>query len=234
MFLTNEKRRNTVWLGSFFTRKWNNVSDIVYFEKEYGGKPLLKKAKSLAKENNLIFNSSMVNENSKHLWASSGWLEKEKLNVLSLNLKNLNKKDLREVSPEFLTNSHFEELLHLDKNIFDEYWQNSLASFQETLDSCNKNYLFKQTNGEEIVGYAILGVTNGFSYLQRFGINKNCHSLGYGQNMLEDVISFAKRKNFINMKLNTQEKNFVAQNLYLKNGFEFTKTNFIIFESNHI
>ena len=234
MFLTDEKQRNTHWLGSFFTRKWNNASELVYFEKEYGGKPLLKRAKRIAVEKGLIFNSSMVNSNNQYLWKTSGWLEKEKLNVLSLNLKTTKNNNLNNIIPETLSKSHFQELLELDINIFDEYWQNSLASFQETLESCNQNYLFKQTNNNAVIGYAILGVTNRFSYLQRFGINKNNHSLGFGQNLLENIISFAKNKKYINIKLNTQEKNLKAQNLYLKNGFEFTKTNFIIFESDHI
>ena len=234
MLLTDEKQRNTHWLGSFFTRKWNNASELVYFEKEYGGKPLLKRAKRIAVEKGLIFNSSMVNSDNQYLWKTSGWLEKEKLNVLSLNLKTTKNNNLNNIIPETLSKSHFQELLELDINIFDEYWQNSLASFQETLESCNQNYLFKQTNNNAVIGYAILGVTNRFSYLQRFGINKNNHSLGFGQNLLENIISFAKNKKYINIKLNTQEKNLKAQNLYLKNGFEFTKTNFIIFESDHI
>ena len=67
----------------------NKVTESVlaYFEKEYGGKPLLKRAKRIAVEKGLIFNSSMVNSDNQYLWKTSGWLEKEKLNVLSLNLK---------------------------------------------------------------------------------------------------------------------------------------------------
>ena len=43
MFLTNEKKKHSTWQGTFYTRKWNDQTPVVYFEKLYGGRPLLKK-----------------------------------------------------------------------------------------------------------------------------------------------------------------------------------------------
>ena len=45
MYLTNEKTKHSSWVGSYKTRKWNDVTSIIYFEKVYGGKSLLKKIK---------------------------------------------------------------------------------------------------------------------------------------------------------------------------------------------
>ena len=56
MFLTDEKKKHNSWQGTFYTRKWNDNTSIVYFEKAYGGKPLLKKINQIADQNNLIFN----------------------------------------------------------------------------------------------------------------------------------------------------------------------------------
>ena len=55
MFLTDEKKKHNSWQGTFYTRKWNDDTSIVYFEKAYGGKPLLKKINQIAGQNNLIF-----------------------------------------------------------------------------------------------------------------------------------------------------------------------------------
>ena len=82
MFLTNEKKKHSTWQGTFYTRKWNDQLPVVYFEKIYGGKPLLKKVNQLALHENLIFNSSMVDENNSEVWLSAGWKILEKLNSL--------------------------------------------------------------------------------------------------------------------------------------------------------
>ena len=47
MFLTNEKKKHSTWQGTFYTRKWNDQTPVVYFEKLYGGRPLLKKVNHL-------------------------------------------------------------------------------------------------------------------------------------------------------------------------------------------
>ena len=50
MFLTDEKKRHNSWQGTFYTRKWNDDTSIAYFEKLYGGKPLLKKTFNQTKD----------------------------------------------------------------------------------------------------------------------------------------------------------------------------------------
>ena len=83
----------------------------------------------------------------------------ERLNVLSVNLRNLELSNTISQNFENFTKNNINELVSLDKSIFDPYWQNSEAAFIETLDSCNQNYLFKQYDEDLLVGYAILGVT---------------------------------------------------------------------------
>ena len=56
MYLTNEKTKHSTWVGSYKTRKWNDVTSIIYFEKVYGGKSLLKKIKLEAENAGLHFN----------------------------------------------------------------------------------------------------------------------------------------------------------------------------------
>ena len=126
MFLTNEKKKHNSWQGTFYTRRWNDDNSIAYFEKSYGGKPLLKKINQIAAENNLIFNSSMVNENNSQIWRTSGWEVVHRLNVLSLNLKNVESSDEKVVNAVAetdldLTIINFSELEKLlkgtDKNL---------------------------------------------------------------------------------------------------------------------
>ena len=94
MFLTNEKKKHSTWQGTFYTRKWNDITPVVYFEKLYGGKPLLKKINQFAIQENLTFNSSMIDESNAVVWQLAGWQVLEKLNVLSLDLKNIKKGEL--------------------------------------------------------------------------------------------------------------------------------------------
>ena len=234
MFLTNEKKKHSAWQGTFYTRKWNDQTPVVYFEKVYGGRPLLKKINQLALQENLIFNSSMIDENNSAVWQSAGWKVLEKLNVLSLNLTSIKQSDKNIENVEAFTDTKIPEILKLDKNIFDPYWQNSSAAFKETIESCVHNYLFTQKANNETVGYGILGVTRNYGFLQRFGIVKKHQNSGLGKDMLEDVVAFSKQKKLINVRLNTQIQNKHAQNLYLNNGFVYTKTNFLILAtSNH-
>ena len=228
MFLTNEKKKHSTWQGSFYTRKWNDQTPIVYFEKLYGGKPLLKKVNKLALQENLIFNSSMVDENNSAVWQSAGWKVFEKLNVLSLNLKGIEQSGKNIANVNIFSKAKIPEVLSLDHNIFEPYWQNSSAAFIETIESCVHNYLFIQKANNDIVGYGILGITRNYGFLQRFGIVKKYQNSGLGKKLLDDIITFSKQKRLISVRLNTQTQNKHAQSLYLNNGFVHTKTNFLI------
>ena len=233
MFLTNEKKKHSTWQGTFYTRKWNDQIPVVYFEKLYGGKPLLKKINQLAHQENLIFNSSMVNENNFAAWQSAGWEVLEKLNVLSLNLKSVKQSEVNIDNVETFNDTKIPEVLELDHEIFDPYWQNSNAAFKETIESCSHNYLFTQKDNDETVGYGILGITRNYGFLQRFGIVKKNQNSGLGKDLLENIITFSKQKKLINVRLNTQTQNKNAQSLYLNNGFVFTRTNFLILASSN-
>ncbi len=234
MFLTNEKKKHSTWQGTFYTRKWNDHTPVVYFEKLYGGRPLLKKINQLALQENLIFNSSMVDESNSAVWQSAGWEILEKLNVLSLNLKNIKHSDINVNNVKAFTDMNIPEVLELDHEIFDPYWQNSSAAFKETIESCVHNYLFIQKAGDDTAGYGILGVTRSYGFLQRFGIVKKYQNSGLGKELLKDIVTFSKQKKLVNIRLNTQTQNKHAQSLYLNNGFVYTKTNFLILAtSNH-
>lgn len=233
MFLTDEKKKHNSWQGTFYTRKWNDDTSIVYFEKAYGGKPLLKKINQIAGQNNLIFNSSMVDESNSETWKVSGWEEVQKLNVLSLNLKHVKYSDREVENVEIFTNKKIPEIINLDHKIFDSYWQNSVAAFNETISSCTHNYLFMQKKDNNTVGYGILGVTRNYGFLQRFGIDKEFQQRGFGKILLSEIVKFSKQKKLINIRLNTQEQNTHAKNLYLNNGFTPTKTNFLILSTSN-
>ena len=48
-------------------------------------------------------------------------------------------------------------MLELDHKIFEDYWKNSKSSLEETMKSCNNNYLFKSGGENNLDGYEILG-----------------------------------------------------------------------------
>ena len=231
MYLTNEKTLNLKLNGSFYTRKWNEFVDYVYFEKIIGGKSLLKTMNKTSKELNLSFNSSMINEKEKQKWSEAGWVQKHSLLICESNLKNIkkiNRSDNKSIEHKRFNLSDIDTLLALDGKIFSPYWKNSYSNFVETMKSCNNNHLFKIFSENELRGYAILGETRGFTYLQRFGIDKDFQNQGMGKELIHYILSFAKSKNYKKMKLNTQENNEAALRLYTKNSFSISKKKLLI------
>ena len=234
MYSTENKRIHYFYNGIFYTRKLNNFVEDILFEKLYGGESLLKKILRVSKDSKISFSSSMINENSIKPWLRSGWAIGHKLNVCMLNLKNLNIKNVdgyKNIEIKKLEGKDIQYLLDLDHKIFDDYWKNSKASFEETMKSCNNNYLFKSGEGNDLDGYAILGETRKFTYLQRIGIVKDYQGSGLGDNLLRSVVDFALKRKFLNIKLNTQNDNVSALNLYKKNNFQIMPRKLVIMKT---
>ena len=234
MYSTENKRIHYFYNGIFYTRKLNNFIEDILFEKIYGGESLLKKILRVSKDSKISFSSSMINENSIKPWLRSGWAIGHKLNVCMLNLKNLNIKNVdgyKNIEIKKLEGKDIQYLLDLDHKIFDDYWKNSKASFEETMKSCNNNYLFKSGEGNDLDGYAILGETRKFTYLQRIGIVKDYQGSGLGDNLLRSVVDFALKRKFLNIKLNTQNDNVSALNLYKKNNFQIMPRKLVIMKT---
>ena len=234
MYSTENKRIHYFYNGIFYTRKLNNFVEDILFEKLYGGESLLKKIFRVSKDSKISFSSSMINENSIKPWLRSGWAIGHKLNVCILNLKNLNIKNVdgyKNIEIKKLEGEDIQYLLDLDHKIFDDYWKNSKASFEETMKSCNNNYLFKSGEGNDLDGYAILGETRKFTYLQRIGIVKDYQGSGLGDNLLRSVVDFALKRKFLNIKLNTQNDNVSALSLYKKNNFQIMPRKLVIMKT---
>ena len=234
MYSTENKRIHYFYNGIFYTRKLNNFVEDILFEKLYGGESLLKKILRVSKDSKISFSSSMINENSIKPWLRSGWAIGHKLNVCVLNLKNLNIKNVdgyKNIEIKKLEGEDIQYLLDLDHKIFDDYWKNSKASFEETMKSCNNNYLFKSGEGNDLDGYAILGETRKFTYLQRIGIVKDYQGSGLGDNLLRSVVDFALKRKFLNIKLNTQNDNVSALSLYKKNNFQIMPRKLVIMKT---
>ena len=234
MYSTENKRIHYFYNGIFYTRKLNNFVEDLLFEKLYGGESLLKKILRVSKDSKISFSSSMINENSIKPWLRSGWAIGHKLNVCILNLKNLNIKNVdgyKNIEIKKLEGEDIQYLLDLDHKIFDDYWKNSKASFEETMKSCNNNYLFKSGEGNDLDGYAILGETRKFTYLQRIGIVKDYQGSGLGDNLLRSVVDFALKRKFLNIKLNTQNDNVSALSLYKKNNFQIMPRKLVIMKT---
>ena len=234
MYSTENKRIHYFYNGIFYTRKLNNFVGDILFEKIYGGESLLKKMLKISKDSKISFSSSMINENSTKPWLRSGWAIGHKLNVCILNLKNLNIKNVdryKNIEIKKLEGEDIQYLLDLDHKIFDDYWKNSKASFEETMKSCNNNYLFKSGEENDLDGYAILGETRRFTYLQRIGIVKDYQGSGLGDNLLRSVVDFALKRKFVNIKLNTQNHNVSALSLYKKNHFQIMPRKLVIMKT---
>ena len=75
---------------------------------------MLKRFNAESVDNNLIFHSSMVNENLSEQWISSGWKEIAKLNVLSLNLRDIEVSNPITPNHETFKESSIDNLIDLE------------------------------------------------------------------------------------------------------------------------
>ena len=136
MYLTDEKKLNFRINGLFYTRKWNDYVNYVYFENVFGGKSLLKNINKKSEELGLIFNSSMVNESEEKKWLDSGWFKKHNLLACETHLKDVqggSLKPSKSINHKRLVTSDIAELIKVDGRIFEPYWKNSYSNFIETM-----------------------------------------------------------------------------------------------------
>jgi len=221
MSSVDKKRKVYTLYGSYETRMWNDEVNIHYFDKKRGGKYYLHKCSDKATYENLIFNSSLVSSDQLEIWLKGGWsIARE----LCLYTYLFNKPMSHNIKGEFFEIKKFdidifEEIVLLDKEIFEPYWRSSTLSLFDTLKSCRETILYTYKQREDLLAYGIVGMTMRSSFLQRFAVHPEIQRSGLGTSMLESILKDMSKKKMISMKLNTQPQNVAAQKLYKNKGF---------------
>lgn len=233
MFSVDNKKKVYSLYGSYETRKWNDDVDICYFNKKRGGKRFLYRCAKKARYEKLIFNSSLVNSDQTKIWTEAGWRVSKELLLYThfFSVAEINNHIGKEVQVSKISILDFDEIVRLDKEIFEPYWRSSSLTLLDTLKSCRDVYLYSYRERSRIISYAIVGITMRSSFLQRFAVHPKKQNMGLGSRMLEFVMNDMRKKKMISMRLNTQPDNIVAQKLYKNKKFSLSNQKLAIMTS---
>ncbi len=77
----------------------------------------------------------------------------------------------------------------------------------------------RSARNNEAVGYALTGHSGGSGYLQRLAVHPACRQQGIGTLLVNDALSWIRRRGAVTGWVNTQKTNESALRLYQKLGF---------------
>ena len=117
--------------------------------------------------------------------------------------------------------SDFELIKNSLKSDFDDFWNEKFLK-QELLNTDSIFLLVKDTISDEILGFAGIEIVLDEAELMNIVIRKNKRGLGIGKSLMEKIINIAKENNIKILKLEVNEKNLIAINLYKSFGFKQT------------
>ena len=100
---------------------------------------------------------------------------------------------------------------------FDDFW--NYNTFKSELENTNSHYIIAKTNGK-IVGFA--GIWDGIDqmHITNIVVHKKYRKNKIGSKLLEQLIILTKQYNHKFLTLEVNEKNIIAQKLYLKYNFK--------------
>lgn len=117
--------------------------------------------------------------------------------------------------------SDFELIKNNLKSDFDDFWNENILK-QELLNTDRIFLVVKDTISDEILGFAGIEIVLDEAELMNIVIRKNKRGLGIGKSLMEKIINIAKENNIKILKLEVNEKNLIAINLYKSLGFKQT------------
>lgn len=115
-------------------------------------------------------------------------------------------RDLRSVAP-------------IDDESFDGVWRLGPLGLAEALVATPRSTLLLTSDGDRIVGFAIVGFGNRAGYLQRIAVAPDHRGLGLGRGLLRESLRWSIGRGAVHMLLNTRQGNDAATALYASEGF---------------
>ncbi len=111
-------------------------------------------------------------------------------------------------------------VLELDQAAFEPFWQLDHTGLLQTIDATAASRFRVYEVGDEIVGYAVTGRSDGRGYLQRVGVAPAAQGQGVGRALVVDALRWLRRFRASRASVNTQLDNHAALRLYRQCGFE--------------
>lgn len=160
---------------------------------------------------------------STRVWRRSGFDDYETLDVME---RLLNGKPAATTPPEvwFETDPDWGEILDVDRSAFEGFWGMSSLGLREAYRTNRSTALPVVTDGDRILGYALVGSQWGTVYLHRIAVRPDESGRGLGAALLKASIDWGHRSGGRSMVLNVRPENRRAKRLYENLGFTDTGT----------
>lgn len=120
-----------------------------------------------------------------------------------------------------MTLEHFKEIESHIQTDFDSFWKPSI--FEQELHNPNSKYFVAILNNE-IVGIAGIWKAIDVMHITDIIVRKDLRRVGIGSKLLEKLIEESKNQGVTSLTLEVNAKNFSAQCLYQKYGFNILGT----------
>ena len=121
------------------------------------------------------------------------------------------------VSISKMTTNDLNEIASILSTEFDDFWNENI--FRQELQNENSEYIVARLNNE-IVGFAGIWISPVDIHITDIVVKKDKRNMKIGSNILEELIKLAETKKRETLTLEVNEKNEIAQKLYLNYGFE--------------
>ena len=121
------------------------------------------------------------------------------------------------VSISKMTTNDLNEIASILSTEFDDFWNENI--FRQELQNENSEYIVARLNNE-IVGFAGIWISPVDIHITDIVVRKDKRNMKIGSNILEELIKLAETKERATLTLEVNEKNEIAQKLYLNYGFE--------------
>lgn len=120
---------------------------------------------------------------------------------------------------EEMNMSDFELIKNNLKSDFDDFWNENILK-QELLNNKRIYIVAKSIGTNEILGFTGISLAFDEAELMNIVVKKNKRGLGIGKALLEKIINICREKQIKLLKLEVNEKNITAINLYKSVGFK--------------
>lgn len=121
------------------------------------------------------------------------------------------------ISISKMTTNDLNEIASILSTEFDDFWNENI--FRQELQNENSEYIVARLNNE-IVGFAGIWISPVDIHITDIVVKKDKRNMKIGSNILEELIKLAETKERETLTLEVNEKNEIAQKLYLNYGFE--------------
>ena len=111
------------------------------------------------------------------------------------------------------------EILRIDQASFPATWALDASSLRDALAATPVTRLFLSTNGGSVLGFVILGVSDGVAYVQRLAVAPGHRRGGVARQLLIEAMQWATDGGADRVIVNTEVSNTAALGLYQSLGF---------------